>query len=83
VSRRDLVHILDALWTLSGGRAGVGVSVRDLDGAIGRGHGDMRTPLNLQTLSADGRAAPLPDETWALTQEGVDWLRQDRELSDR
>jgi len=83
VSRRDLVHILDALWTLSGGRAGVGVSVRDLDGAIGRGHGDMRTPLNLQSLSADGRAAQLPDNTWARTPEGVRWRRQDRELSDR
>jgi hypothetical protein len=83
VSRRDLVRILDALWTLSDGRADVGVRVRDLDDAIGRGRGDMRTPLNLQSLADDGRAVQQPDETWALTPEGVDWLKQDRELSDR
>jgi hypothetical protein len=83
VSRRDLLHILDALWTLSDGRPNVGVPVSDLDKAIGRGRGDMRTPLNLQSLSADGRAAQLPDQTWALTPEGIDWLKQDRELSDR
>ncbi len=83
MSRRDLVRILDALWTLSDGRPDVGVRVSDLDRAIGRGAGDMRTPLNLQTLNDDGRAAPLPDAKWALTREGVDWLKQDRELSDR
>ena len=83
MSQRDLVRILNALWTLSGGRADVGVRVSDLDNAIGRGRGDMRTPLNLQSLSDDGRAARQPDETWALTPEGVDWLKQDREFSDR
>lgn len=50
--------------------------------AIGRGHGDMRTPLNLQTLNEDGLARRLPDGTWALTPEGIARLRQDRELSD-
>jgi hypothetical protein len=43
----------------------------------------MRTPLNLADLEADGRAARLDDGTWALTPAGVDWLAQDRELSDR
>jgi hypothetical protein len=59
------------------------VRVADLDAAIGRGHGDMRTPLNLQSLSDDGRAVRLPEGTWALTPEGIAWLKQDRELSDR
>lgn len=83
VSRRDLVRILDALWNLSDGRPDVGVSVSDIDGAIGRGQRDMRTPLNLQTLADDGRVTQRPDAMWALTPEGIDWLKQDRELSDR
>jgi hypothetical protein len=83
VSRRDLVHVLNALWRLSGGQPDVGVPVADIDDAIGRGHGDMRTPLNLQSLSDEGRAVELPEGTWALTPEGVAWLKQDRELSDR
>jgi hypothetical protein len=83
VSRRDLVHVLEALWRLSGGAAGVGVPVEDIDEAIGRGHGDMRTPLNLQSLADEGRARRLPDATWALTPQGIAWLEQDRELSDR
>jgi hypothetical protein len=81
VSRRDLVRLLNALWRLSDGVPGVGVRVADLDGAIG--HGDMRTPLNLQSLSDDGLAMRLPEGTWALTPEGITWLKQDRELSDR
>ena len=83
MSRRDLVHVLNALWRLSGGQPDVGVPVADIDDAIGRGHGDMRTPLNLQSLSDEGRAVELPEGTWALTPEGVAWLKQDRELSDR
>jgi hypothetical protein len=83
VSRRDLVHVLNALWRLSGGQPDVGVPVADIDDAIGRGHGDMRTPLNLQSLSDDGRAVQLPEDTWALTPQGIAWLKQDRELSDR
>jgi hypothetical protein len=83
VSRRDLVRLLHALERLSAGVPDVGVRVADLDGAIGRGHGDMRTPLNLQSLEADGHARPLPDGTWALTAEGIAWLKQDRDLSDR
>jgi hypothetical protein len=71
---------MDALWDLSGGKADVGVAVADIDEAIGRGHGDMRTPLNLGSLRDDGRAAELDDGHWALTQYGVDWLVEDRSL---
>jgi hypothetical protein len=83
VSRRDLFHVLQALWRLSGGDPDVGVPVADVDEAIGRGHGDMRTPLNLQSLSDEGLAVRLDEDTWALTPQGVAWLKQDRELSDR
>ncbi len=83
MSRRDLAHIVTALWNLSGERAAVGVAVPDIDVAIGRGSGDMRTPLNLQSLADDGRAELLADGTWALTAQGVAWLEQDRDLSDR
>jgi hypothetical protein len=57
--------------------------VADIDDAIGRGHGDMRTPLNLQSLGDEGHAVRLPDGMWALTAEGLAWRKQDRELSDR
>lgn len=80
VSRRDLAHVIDALWTLSGGKAEVGVPVADIDAAIGRGHDDMRTPLNLASLHEDGRAAPLADGRWTLTAHGVTWLKDDRAL---
>lgn len=80
MSRRDLAHVIDALWDLSGGKAGAGVAVADIDEAIGRGHGDMRTPLNLGSLRDDGRATELGDGRWALTQPGVDRLREDRAL---
>ena len=55
----------------------------DIDNAIGRGHGDMRTPLNLQSLTEQGLAARLDEGTWALTPEGIAWLKQDRELDHR
>ena len=83
MSRRDLAHVLDVLWERSGGAAGAGVAVADIDAAIGRGHGDMRTPLNLASLADDGRAVRLDDGDWALTAQGVAWIRADRELSDR
>ena len=83
MSRRDLVHIMDALWRLSNGAADVGVPVAAIDDAIGRGHGDMRTALNMQSLSDEGLAARLPDGAWALTPHGIAWLKQDRELSGR
>jgi hypothetical protein len=80
MSRRDLAHVLTRLWELSGGKAGVGVTVEAVDEAIGRGRGDMRTPLNLQSLEAQGVVGPLPDGSWALTPEGVAQIEQDREL---
>jgi hypothetical protein len=83
MSRRDLAHVLNALWDRSGGEAGTGVAVTDVDEAIGRHPRDMRTPLNLGSLRDQGLVASLPDGTWALTPEGVAWLQQDRELSDR
>lgn len=83
MSRRDLAHVLDALWERTDGTPGVGVAVADVDAVIGRGHDDMRTPLNLAALAADGRVVQLPDGRWALTPEGVGWLEQDRDLSDR
>jgi len=83
VSRRDLAHVLQALWKVSGGVAGVGVALSEVEDAIGRSRGDMRTLLNLQSLAAEGTAVQLDDGTWALTLGGVDVLEQDRELSDR
>jgi hypothetical protein len=57
------------------------VRVSSIDDAIGRGHGDMRTPLNLQSLRDEGHVAELPDGTWALTPEGIAWMKEDRRLS--
>ncbi len=54
-----------------------------IDRVIGHGHDDMRTPLNLQSLSDEGLAVRLPDGKWALTPQGIASLKQDRELSDR
>ncbi|MCP9491017.1 MAG: hypothetical protein MSC31_14260 [Solirubrobacteraceae bacterium MAG38_C4-C5] len=83
MSRRDLAHMLTALWRLSGGEADVAVAVADLDEVIGRGRGDMRTPLNLQSLEEEGLVVLLADGGWALTAQGVAWIVQDRRLSDR
>ena len=83
VSRRDLAHVLNALWNLSGGKPDVAVNVADVDEAIGRGHRDMRTPLNLQSLAEQGLVAPADAGSWALTPQGVASIVQDRELSDR
>jgi hypothetical protein len=81
VSRRDLAHVLTALWNLSGGKPDVAVNVADVDEAIGRGHRDMRTPLNLQSLAEQGLVAPAGGG-WALTPQGVESIVQDRELSE-
>lgn len=83
MSRRDLVHVLGALWDLSSGDPAVSVSVAAIDDAIGRGHRDMRTPLDLQSLNDEGLVAPHPDGRWGLTAQGVAWIEQDRELSGR
>jgi hypothetical protein len=83
MSRRDLAHVLTALWNLSGGQAAVAVEVADIDEAIGRGRGDMRTVLNLQSLGEEGLVVAVADGGWALTPQGVAWIVQDRALSDR
>ena len=82
MSRRDLAHVLTALWNLTGATAGVAVRVTDVDDAIGRSHRDMRTPLNLQSLAEQGLVVATGDDGWALTPQGVDWITQDRALSD-
>jgi hypothetical protein len=83
MSRRDLAHVMTALWDLSGAQAGTAVAVAAVDEAIGRGRGDMRTPLNLQSLADDGIVVPAGPDAWALTPEGVAHIAEDRELSDR
>jgi hypothetical protein len=83
MSRRDLAHVMNALRELWTGDPAAGVPVSAVDDAIGRGSNDMRTPLNLQSLADDGLAVALPDGTWMLTPRGIDWLEEDRELSDR
>jgi hypothetical protein len=82
VSRRGLVHVLEALWRRSGA-AGFGVPAADIDAAIGRSDGDMRTPLDLQSLRDDDLVRELIDGTWALTPQGIARLAQDRDLSER
>lgn len=82
VSRRDLAHVMTALWNLSGGRPGVEVDVLDIDEAIGRGRGDMRTPLNLQSLAAEDVVEAREGGRWALTKHGAARIAEDRELSD-
>jgi hypothetical protein len=83
MSRRDLAHVMTALWGLTGGAADVAVDVGAVDAAIGRGRNDMRTPLNLQSLADDGLVVASGDGGWALTPDGVAWIVEDRELSDR
>jgi hypothetical protein len=83
MSRRDLVHVLNALADAAHGEAGVGAPVDVLDRAIGRSLGDMRTLLNLQSLEADGLVQSVDEGSWALTDAGVQRLRDDAELSDR
>jgi hypothetical protein len=83
VSRRDLAHVMTALWKLSGAEAGAAVEAAAVDEAIGRHRGDMRTPLNLQSLADEGVVEALGDGRWALTPAGVERIAEDRELSDR
>jgi hypothetical protein len=83
MSRRDLVHVMTALADAAHAEVGVGVPVGVLDEAIGRGHGDMRTVLNLRSLQADGLVAETDDGLWSLTEAGLQRLREDDELSGR
>lgn len=59
------------------------MAVDDIDQVIGRGHGDMRTPLDLQRLSDEGLAVRLSEDTWALTPEGLAWVERDRDPPSR
>ena len=77
------MHLLTALADAAHAQAGVGVPVAVLDESIGRSRRDMRTPLNLESLEAEGLVRQLEPGTWALTEAGVRWLREDQELSDR
>jgi DNA-binding IclR family transcriptional regulator len=83
VSRRDLAHVLTALAELSGEQAGVGVAVGDIDAAVGRTPGDMRSPLNLGSLAAEGLVEQLDDGRWALTPAGLERHRQDEAYESR
>ena len=83
MSRRDLAHVMSALWNLSGAAADVAVDVAAIDEAIGRGRNDMRTPLNLESLAQEGLVVAVAEGRWALTAEGLAWIVEDRELSDR
>ena len=83
MSRRDLVHVLTALADAAHAEAGVGVPVAVLDEAVGRSGGDMRTPLNLRSLEADGLVRETAQGVWALTEAGVEHLREEERLSGR
>jgi hypothetical protein len=78
MSRRDLVHVLTALAAAADAEVGVGVRVSVIDRAIGRSAGDMRTPLDLEALRADALVTRLADGSWALTEAGVERLREDQ-----
>lgn len=83
MSRRDLANLSTELWNLTGGQADVAVDVDEINEAIGRGRGDMRTALNLQTLADQGFVVAPDEKRWALTPEGVASIDEDRRLSDR
>lgn len=83
MSRRDLLHVLTALAELAGGEPGTPVAVAALDEAIGRGRADMRTPLNLASLAADGLAVENDDATWSLTEAGAQRHREDEDYAGR
>jgi hypothetical protein len=83
MSRRDLLHVLSALVELAGGEPGVPVAVAALDERIGRGRDDMRTPLNLASLAADGLAEQAGPATWSATPAGVARHGEDEDYASR
>jgi hypothetical protein len=83
MSRRDLLHVLTALAELAGNAPGVPVAVAAIDEAVGRGRDDMRTPLNLASLQADGLVEPGADGTWSLTAAGAERHREDEDYAGR
>jgi hypothetical protein len=74
---------MTALADAAQAEAGVGIAVAIVDAAIGRSSGDMRTPLDLQSLEAEGLVTETGPGQWALTPAGVERLREDAELSGR
>jgi hypothetical protein len=83
MSRRDLLHVLTALAELAGNEPGEPVTVAAIDEAVGRGRDDMRTPLNLASLQADGLVEANADGTWSLTPAGADRHREDEDYAGR
>jgi hypothetical protein len=83
MSRRDLLHVLTALAELADGTPGIPVTVAAIDEAVGRGRADMRTPLNLASLAADGLAEPAGDGSWSLTEAGAQRHREDEDYAGR
>ena len=83
MSRRDLLHVLTALAQLAGDEAGVPVAVTAIDERIGRGRSDMRTPLNLASLEAEGLVEPAGDGQWAATPAGIERHREDEDYAGR
>jgi hypothetical protein len=81
MSRRDLAHILTALADAARATAGVAIPVAVIDEAIGRSRRDMRTPLDLGQLEAEGLVEEASPGAWALTDAGIARLREDQELS--
>lgn len=72
-----------SLWDRAGGKADIPVAIAYIDEDIGRGRGDMRTPLNLSALERQGLVVSPDDGAWALTSQGVARIAEHRELSDR
>ena len=83
MSRRDLLHVLTALAELAGDQAGVPVEVAAIDERIGRGRSDMRTPLNLASLAADGLVEQVAGGRWAATPAGIERHREDEDYAGR
>jgi hypothetical protein len=83
MSRRDLLHVLTALAELAGETAGTPVAVTAIDERIGRGRADMRTPLNLTSLAADGLAEQVDASHWTPTAAGIARHRDDEDYASR
>jgi hypothetical protein len=83
MSRRDLLHVLTALAELAGEEPGVPVDVSAIDERIGRGRADMRTPLNLASLAADGLVEQVDASRWAATPAGIARHRDDEDYASR
>jgi hypothetical protein len=83
MSRRDLLHVLTAVVELAGDEPGTSVDVAAIDERIGRGRGDLRTPLNLTSLAADGLVEQVDATHWAATPAGVARHRDDEDYASR